>query len=419
MRSVDCLKYLLGISLVLVWTTVPRAIAQNTQISQFAETMISQEDSAQSKPANIQNRQRTNSSASGNTAKSQKNPSADQQTLPFPTKSTGVPNPAPIAIRNRPGLVDDPILMTPTPPDQLIAPFVHAGDDGPYDLPQSIYFPKDQHFGWYGTMEVDLLKPRISSGLTSPNPLVASFANPTSLPVAPLDWVGAPRIGIGYHLKDGLGDLYIDYRLVASQGSQNLPNFDAMGNGVLHSRLNINTFDFSYINPEFLGLTDHIEDRPAFRRNLQGGLGVSVMSAFFDSIANGQQILEERISSQFAGIGPQLFFRYDQQIGHRPLFVYTRVGAAGVIGAIQQRFTQTEIQNGQGVVGNYNTGLLSTGIGRGSLEAGLSWIPTELPIPLKFTMGYRFERWWNFASTNDSFGELTLQGIFCRAEWRY
>jgi hypothetical protein len=295
---------------------------------------------------------------------------------------------------------------------------VPPGADGPYQIDTAVLDPPGQSIGWYATLGAELLKPHITNRLTTPGPLAPALSGPIRLPVAPLDWTGAPQLGLGYRFDNGAGELLVDYRLVASAGSELLPGLDSTGAGLLRSRLNLNTVDVDYVLPEFL-TPEGVDTSWWFRRELRAGFGLRVASAFFDSAA-GRQALDERVSSLFAGVGPHAFWDYRQKLGDGPLWLYTRLDAAGVFGKIRQRFSEVAVGPGGAVAaGGFDTGRLSSGVGVGGFEAGLSWANPFGYRALRLTAAYSWERWWNLGRTDDSNAELTLQGLVFRAEFRY
>ncbi|OWK43668.1 hypothetical protein [Fimbriiglobus ruber] len=293
--------------------------------------------------------------------------------------------------------------------------YVPPGSDGPFWIDSAALDPPGQELGWYAVAEAGLLKPHLSARLTTPGPLTSASPNPLFLGAAPLDWTGVPNLGLGYRFDRGAGELFVNYRLVASSGTETVAGFDAAGAGLLKSRLNLNTVDIDYILPEFLG-QDAAAASPWFRRELRAGFGLRATSAFFDTVGNGAETLESKASSSFGGAGIHALFEYRQQIADRPLWLYTRMNTAGLLGKIRQQFAQTTLTNGTGMVGGYDTGYLSNGMGQFGVEAGLSWADTIGGRNFRLTAAYTWERWWDFGNTNQSNAELTLQGFVLRAE---
>jgi hypothetical protein len=293
---------------------------------------------------------------------------------------------------------------------------VPPGADGPYLLDALKVASPEEDPGFFFDLGVELLKPHLKATLTTPGPLLPGATDAPVFPVGTMDWTGAPQIVLGYRLPAGMGDVRVDYRLVSSSGTETIPGFDAAGASSLRTRLNLNQVDIDYRTAEFL--TGGEEISPWFRRDLRAGFGIRVVSAFFDASATGQQ-LAEKASSIFAGVGPHGFLEYHQAVGDLPVALYTRISAAGVFGSIRQRFTQSLQTDGVLATAAFDTGHLSTGIGTIQGEAGVSWVVPIEQLPLRLSLGYTWERWWNFADTDDSRGELTLQGLFFRGEFRY
>lgn len=294
-----------------------------------------------------------------------------------------------------------------------------TGADAPTVLDVASLGPAGQEFGWYADVSVGLLKPRLATRLTTPGPLDPSFAGPTAPPTTALDWLAAPEIGLGYRFANAAGEVRLGYRLISSQGSGTEPGFDPTGDGSVRTRLYVNVIDADYVLPEFL-TPEGVDTTRAFRREFKAAFGIRTATAAFDTRAVGPLTLESKASSFFAGLGPHAVWDFRQQIADQPAWVYARINVAGLWGGIQQKFTQTSLNpDGSTTTAAFDTRRLSTGVGVGGFEAGLSW---DAPVglrQLRLTAAYGWERWWNFGRTNDSNAELTLQGVILRAEYRY
>ena len=335
-----------------------------------------------------------------------------------PVPPTELPTALPPAVPATPPAAPLPAAPVPPPVAPANPGTVPPGADGPFAINSAVLYPPGQEIGWYATAGVGLLKPHLAARLTTPGPLTAANPNPPFLGAAPLDWTGAPEVGVGYRLDKGAGEFFANYRLVAAAGSGPLLGTDPGGPGIVHSRLNLNTVDLDYVLPEFL-IPDAWATSRWFRREFRAGFGLRAASGFFDSVAVGPATPELRGSSLFAGVGPHGFWEYRQHLGDRPLWLYTRVSAAGVLGKIRQRFAETDLTPGGPVGGGSNTGWLSNGVGTVGAEAGLSWANPVGLRDTRLTVAYSWERWWDFGRTDDSNAELTIQGIVFRAEFRY
>ena len=51
-----------------------------------------------------------------------------------------------------------------------------------------------------------------------------------------------------------------------------------------------------------------------------------------------------------------------------------------------------------------------------SVQAGLSWAPNDT---WRFSAGYSYEQWWDATFAGNSRGDVQIQGVFLRAEWKY
>jgi hypothetical protein len=298
--------------------------------------------------------------------------------------------------------------------------------------------PPGQAIGWYADCDLALIIPHVDPHLNSGSNIKAPFLTPTTptgsvqtgvapgsnadvinlfgrqitLPMAPLDWVGSPFLRFGYRFADGAGDVRLDYREVASQGSSSLPQFDAAGNGALHSQLNVQYTSLTYGSSAFL------TNAPQINRTWMARFGVSAADVFFNSAANGQQILLQSASNSFAGVGPTVGFSFWKPIPEWHLSLYGELDATGLVGFTRQHFAETAVIDGQTYSDFVALRRQSNGVGIFGTEGGVSFAPWDAR-QWRFTFGYQWQRWGWVGATNDSNAALTLQGFFFRTEWRY
>lgn len=356
---------------------------------------------------------------------------------PAPDASEAMPAPKPIpsvglSNSSLPQLgPPSPVPLAPTSADILSGPGFPPLDEG-------MLVPNGQTDGWFFTLEGALLKPHINSHLNAGSSLGVSgpsggtaattaggagsatggqinlFGAPVVLPVADLNWTGSPYLELGYRLPGGAGDFRLGYQILASQGSQQLDNFDAAGAGLLRSRVNLNRLDFFYSTNEFL-----LDPPPGLLREIRAGLGITAVNVFFDSQAQGQQILNERASSNFAGIGPKFLIEWIKPLPKLPVAFYSHLDASGLWGKTRQHFGATQLVSGDVMSASSSTGPQSDGVALFTVEGGLSHVPNWSAGQLRLTLGYRWQRYWWAGATDISNADLTLQGVFLRGEYRY
>jgi hypothetical protein len=321
------------------------------------------------------------------------------------------------------------------PPAPILLPGDPTLGTGPGAFPNALLGPPGQSAGWYANIEGGLVKPHINSHLNGASSLEGrrisstTLANPAprgpesgstvllfgdhiTLPVAPLNWTGSPRIRLGYRLPNGAGDLRLEWSMVASQGMDTLPNFDAAGAGSLKSRLNVQYASFTYGTSEFL------TNAPNINRTWGARFGLAAGNVFFDSQAHGQQILEQSASNSFAGLGPTLLLSAYKPIAHSPVSLYGRIDGTGLVGDTRQHFSETIANGGQPLTQSFSLGKQSNAVGIFGVEGGLSYAPWN-DRNWRFTLGYQWQRWWWVGASDISNADLTLQGLFFRGEWRY
>jgi hypothetical protein len=214
-----------------------------------------------------------------------------------------------------------------------------------------------------------------------------------------------PRVELGYRLGQAYGEFLISYRGLNSSGSGTLPNFDAAGNpAALKSRLSLNVIDFDYASREHsLG--------PLW--DMKWRAGIRVANVYFDSSA-GTDLVSQHETNNFWGAGPHFALDLKRRLGDTGFSVGGQVDGGGVLGKIKQSYTEVDAGIGSGSIRvnqNEPAPVLT-------IRLGLDWSPPELPN-LRLSTGYLFERWWTVGETGGRQGEVTLQGVFLRGEWRY
>jgi hypothetical protein len=257
--------------------------------------------------------------------------------------------------------------------------------------------------GWLAAVDVDPLGPHIKNRLSAAVPLPAG-TDTVHLPTADLGWTAAPRFELGYRFPEGTGALLLSYRFVEASGSTTITGFDPNGDsGALRSRLDLNVLDVDYSSHELsLG--------PGW--DMTWLVGARVASLYFDSAA-ASPTLAQHDTNHFAGAGPHVGLELWRCLGDSGLALFGRSDAAFLFGPIHESFAETTAGGAGQTTMDQRQGLPVL-----SVDAGLGWTPAGAGR-VRFAAGYHFERWWNAARDGDSHGELWLQGVFVRGEWRY
>ncbi len=268
---------------------------------------------------------------------------------------------------------------------------------------------------WFAQVDTTLAMSHIDSHVTSGNLLSGTFPNPVQLPVAQLNMTAMPRFQIGYRRPQGLGEFLISYRFLFAQGTEQLASVDALGGGAVTSRLGVHVLDLDY------AFTEYVEGNPPILPPIiRWNMGVRVAGAFFDSTATGQQVLSQRSSNTFVGAGPNVALDLTWPLATTKFSVFTRTGAAAVIGQNRQRFDESVAQTGGGVVAaSAATNGAVVAVPVANVQAGVNWVPDWKDGRLRLSAGYQWERWWNMGNDTTSYAELTIQGPFLRGEWAF
>jgi hypothetical protein len=258
----------------------------------------------------------------------------------------------------------------------------------PFATPATLPFESDI----YGAVELGILKPHVSARVSA-NALLPESVR---VPVAPLDWIPSPRIELGYRLPEAAGDLRVAYELLADSGT------NTSGFGNLHSRLDFNSIDLDYVSSEWLA-----DATPDLLRTLRATFGVRLASGYLSTAADLP--VSSRLTSQFYGAGPRFGIEWRKPVD-ASFEVYVRTEATGLLGKTQQTASA-------GFAGG-ETPWQSNGVAIASAQVGFTWRPMESD-GFCVVAGYKVEQWWNIGRTDYGNADVTVQGIFLRAEWRY
>jgi hypothetical protein len=306
------------------------------------------------------------------------------------------------------------LLPPPPPPDAPPAPLPNvlpppAPDAlaGPPCLPTIC--PCGPTPGLTAAVEFGILVPHLKNALVGPVTLQpGGIPDVVAPPTAELDGTLAPKITLGWRLRDGLGAILVSYRNLESEGTAGLPGFDAFGDGLLRSRLDLNFVDVAYSTREMpLGAL----------WALRWEVGSRLLAGYFDSQAQGL-ILGQRSSNYFIGAGPQLALDLTREIPSTGLALFARADAAEILGHVRQRFAES--------VGDPNQPLLFGGTTQSGsqaapqliLQAGLSWL-SHPDGRYRITCGYQWEQLWGLGNIAASRGDVRAQGFFVRSEFNF
>jgi Legionella pneumophila major outer membrane protein precursor len=264
--------------------------------------------------------------------------------------------------------------------------------------------------GWFATVELDVLAPHIKNRLIAPVTLDGFEPNTVHLPTAELDWVGSPRFEFGYRCAEGLGEILFSFRFLDSEGNDTISNFDLDGSdGFLKSRLSLDVLDIDYGSREY-------SLAPCW--DMKWKVGIRLADVFFDSRADGY-FLEQRTRNLFYGAGPHVGVDLWRSFSVPGLGLFCRVEAASLFGQVRQRFEESVLFDDGTLLGAETSVRHTQAVPVLDTQFGVSWTPAWHRHWSRFSTGYQFEQWWDLGQAGDSRAELTLQGIFFRAEFNF
>jgi hypothetical protein len=265
--------------------------------------------------------------------------------------------------------------------------------------------------GVFGAVELDTVGPHVKNRLTGPV-TVNGATDTIQIGGADLNWTVSPRFEFGYRLAQGAGEILVAYQFLDTSGSGVLPGFDpAGGTGNLHSRLDLHVIDLDYGGRE---------PTLAFGPNWdwKWKVGVRLASVYFDSQA-ASPLLEQRAANHFFGAGPHAGLDMGYCFPGTGLELFGRVETALTVGQVTQSFEEVFTPGTPAAVGGASRVHHTQPVPFLGLQAGVTWSPVE-NSPFRLTAGYTFGSWWSVGEIDpDSRGDVTVQGIFVRGEWRY
>jgi hypothetical protein len=355
-------------------------------------------------------------------------PPASADAAPAAPATEELPAPSPVPVSATP-------FVLPPPPNY------NAIDEGPINSPL-LDPPEFAPPGWYFNVESSVLWANFQNQLQGGIVTLAqtSGVNPASSiglpPGAGMPITGdlvimpsnrfnptvSPRFELGYRLPDGWGEVRLGYRFLDTTASDTIV-VPQLGAAARHARLDIQFADLDYATREFALL-------PGWE--MRTAVGLRYANAFFDSRAAFLQPMTvqeipyglapftrlseyEALSDWF--IGAHAVLEVGRKLGDSGFTLFTRAEGSGMVGRVVQTFSETFVQ------APGTTGIrVSNGVGSPILagQVGLSYDVPQWHHS-RFLIGYQYEGWWQFGrGDNDlSFGTLTDQGLFLRAEFNF
>ncbi len=294
----------------------------------------------------------------------------------------------------------------PAPPPAYVS---YEDRNGPLLKGDLLLDPRDlPPPGWFAAAEVDILGPKLRNRLVNNVNVAGMFTDTVQLPSAPLSWLAAPRVELGYRFAQGAGAVMASYYGVNTCGCATIADVDPLGGARLHSRLETNVVDIDYGNEEFT-LGD--------RWLVSWRVGARISQAFFDSQATGQ-ILQQHTGNFYLGAGPHAGLDLRRRLGASPWQLLGRIEAGGNIGRLTQNFEETFSAAGVPFIGGATKVSVIQWVPNMRVMAGLGWTPRPNGA-FTFSGGYLFDGWWYLGEAQGSSATLTLNGVFLRGEWRY
>jgi hypothetical protein len=347
----------------------------------------------------------------------------------------------------------------PRPPDQpasLLAPAPPLGPP-PHNLEQP-YFQTDPlldppalgGIGWFGDVDIGILKPHLVNQLSLPVTLPATsppatgnvpgippgvttgqgqnFISPP-MPSSPesvtvgvnpshLNWTVSPRFEFGYRLPSGFGGIAVSYRFLNAQGSEVMIGPD--GPATHTSRLDYNIGSLDWVSNEYT---------PWLLWELRWRVGLRYFNAYFDSEANepfaaaaaGSMLANQRTTNSVWTIGPHAAVDLRRRLNFWGLAIAGLLDVSEGWGRVRQNYFVTVTSGTNGLPQSAQESIsTSDAVPIVTARLGLNWQPPDY-ANLRLFVGYQLDYFWNTGRTGNftTFGYFFDSGILLRGEWNF
>ncbi|HYV34784.1 MAG TPA: Lpg1974 family pore-forming outer membrane protein [Gemmataceae bacterium] len=282
------------------------------------------------------------------------------------------------------------------------APFVADPFGPPVTSPQPVFGPG----GLYGSFEISLLFPDVHGSLSGP--VNVFFPHIITVGSSNFDTTGSPRVEVGYRLPEGA--VAVVYRSIVSQGGTNIANFDLLGAGFLHSRLNFNVVDIDYVSPEYNLV-------PFWYFSWRGG--VRTAAAYYDNQITGN-LVQQHATNNFIGAGPHATVEFARSLDLVPgLAVVTKLDGAVLFGNVSQSFDETITFPMGPAFGDTTRFNHTQTVPVLTFDLGLSYTPPCMPNWSRFGFGYQYEYWWDVGTSGNSHSNFGGNALYFRGEFNF
>ncbi len=345
----------------------------------------------------------------------------------------------------------------PHPPDQpasLLAPAPPLGPPPP-NLEQP-YFRTDPLLdppalglpGWFGDVDIGILKPHLVNQLSLPVPLpligppgippgIPPSVTPSTgqnfitppMPSTPesvtvgvnpsrLNWTVSPRFEVGYRLPSGFGGIAVSYRFLTAQGSDGVIGAD--GPATLSSRLVYNIGDLDWVSHEYT---------PWQFWQLRWRVGLRYLNSYFDSQADepvaaaaaGSMISNQRTTNSVWALGPHAAVDLRRPLNFWGLAALGFLDVSEGWGRVRQNYFVSVTSGSNGLPQSAEASISSSNaVPVVTARLGLNWQPPAY-ANMNLFAGYQLDYFWNTGRMGSftTFGYFFDSGILLRGEWNF
>jgi hypothetical protein len=292
--------------------------------------------------------------------------------------------------------------MAPAPPLGPPPPDVER----PYFQPDPLLDPPALGLpGWFGDVEVAILKPHLINQLSLPVTFPDGSMTQVGVDASHLNWTASPRVELGYRLPSGFGGIAVSYRCLFAQGSDAVIGAD--GPATLHSRLDYHIGDVDWVSNEYTPW--HVCD-------MRVRFGLRYFNSYFDSQANepfaeaavGTTIYQQRTTDHLWVFGPHVGVDLRRRLDFGGLAVLGRLDLSEGWGRVSQRYFASSTTSASGAPQSAQATIgTSDAVPMPRANLGLSWQPAAYPNAFLF-VGAQIDYFWNTGRT----GNFTTYGYF-------
>lgn len=267
-----------------------------------------------------------------------------------------------------------------------------------------------------------LLFPRFQQSIYEAVQVGSAYGALVALPSAPLRVTATPLVNLRFDVPN-MGEVELGYRFALSDGTGTLVGLDPMGTATLRSRLDMHVVDATFSRHDFVarGSFGELLFQDPYYNDASGvplwtlawDIGGRFVNFYWDSQAAGPTI-ERKVSNYFIGGGAKVGLTLSVLMAQLGVSMFSRFEVASVMGNVQQRFSESNVDLTGAVVGfGYAERSQTQAVPVVTAHVG---IRRDNPASRwgNWMAGYQYEHWFAIGSADGSFGDYLSHGLFLK-----